>query len=72
MFKLLLIVFSLNICYIFSGTRDIPESIRKGFAEKFHEAFLTQCNGQSTKAFWIFKEAYQRAWTPERNSRKYN
>ena len=61
MFKTLSFLFTLKICCIFAGTRDVPESVRKEYAEKFHEAFVTQCNGQSTRAFWIFKEAYQRA-----------
>jgi len=61
MFKTISLLFTLKICCLFAGTRDIPESVRKGYAEKFNEAFVTQCNGQSTKAFWIFKEAYQRA-----------
>lgn len=61
MFKMIFFLFVLRIGYIFAGTRDIPESVRKEYAEKFHEAFVTQCNGQSTRAFWIFKDAYQRA-----------
>lgn len=61
MFKTISLLFILKICCIFAGTRDIPESVRKEYAEKFHEAFVTQCNGQSTRAFWIFKDAYQRA-----------
>lgn len=61
MFKSILVFFLSGISCVFAGARDIPESVRRGYAEKFHEAFVTQCNGQSTRAFWTFKEAYQRA-----------
>ncbi len=61
MFRLALVFFASGICFGFASTRDIPESVRKEYAEKFHEAFVVQCNGQSTRAFWILKEASQRA-----------
>ncbi len=36
-----------------------PESVRKGYALKFHEAFILQSIGQSTGAFNRFLEAFQ-------------
>jgi hypothetical protein len=61
MFRIALVFFVFGTCFGFAGTRDIPESVRKEYAKKFHEAFVVQCNGQSTKAFWILKEASQQA-----------
>jgi len=61
MYKAIFIFFVFGMSYGFANTRNIPESVRRGYAEKFHEAFVTQCNGQSSKAFWTFKEAYKNA-----------
>jgi len=61
MFKGILVLFTLGICCGFAGTRDIPEAVRKGYAEKFHDAFTLQCNGLSSRAFWMFNDASQMA-----------
>lgn len=46
-------------CY--GGTYDVPETVRKDYALKFEEAFSLQSYGLSTKAFYLFQEAYQTA-----------
>lgn len=55
----LVLLFSSRNC--FSGTMDVPESTRLRYALKFHEAFIAQSFGYSTRSFEIFKEAYQEA-----------
>jgi hypothetical protein len=44
-----------------AGTLNVPESVRRNYALKFHEAFILQSSGLSTKAFYLFKDAYNEA-----------
>ena len=58
-------IFTLFVCCVglrcYAKTQDVPEAIRLNYASKFHEAFVLQSYGLSTKAFFTFKDAYQSA-----------
>lgn len=45
----------------FSLVADVPDSIRRDYALKMHEAFIQQSVGLATQAFFTFKNAYQSA-----------
>ena len=70
--KSILAFFVFWVCSSFAGTHDIPEAVRKGYAEKFHAAFNLQCNGFSSRAFWMFKEASEMAINAGEDSQKIN
>jgi hypothetical protein len=44
-------------------SEQIPESVRMECAQKIHRAFALQSVGQSTAAFYAFKDGYQQALT---------
>jgi len=45
----------------YASTLEVPEAKRRSYAMKFHEAFILQSSGLSTKAFYLFKDAYNEA-----------
>ncbi|HEV7735799.1 MAG TPA: hypothetical protein VGO47_00260 [Chlamydiales bacterium] len=72
MYKVLFTLFVGFVCFGYAGTREIPESVRKVYAEKFHNAFVLQCNGLSTKAFFMCDEASKMAIQAGEDAQKIN
>lgn len=56
-----LFVFLIVSSGCFAATMNVPDSVRRGYPLKFHEAFILQSAGLSTQAFYTFKEAFQEA-----------
>jgi hypothetical protein len=59
MWKVCLMIFSLCFCQGISAIP--PESVRRVYALKMHEAFIQQSVGLATQAFFTFKDGYQEA-----------
>ncbi|HEV7736628.1 MAG TPA: hypothetical protein VGO47_04555, partial [Chlamydiales bacterium] len=72
MFKVMIALFVTCVGSGYAKTRDIPETTRRAYAEKFHNAFALQCNGLSTKAFWMFDEASKAATKAGEEAEKIN
>jgi hypothetical protein len=48
-------IFGYSLCY----SANIPDTVKKEYALKFHEAFILQSVGNSTQAFFTFQNAFQ-------------
>lgn len=58
LYKLLLFFIGFGISPVFA---QVPESIKREYAAKMHQAFALQSVGKATQAFLLFQEGYQQA-----------